>query len=351
MTGVQTCALPISIFLLNVPRLESGEIAALEAYVKAGGGVGFFLGELCRADFFNDQLYRGGEGLFPLPLAGPAELIVDRLEKAPDLEVTEHPIFSVFAGERNSFLSTVVVSRYFAAQKDWLPEPESSTRVIARLRNKAPLAVEHKFGDGRVVAMLTKSSPLETSLGSWNNWGRNNPSYVVAMLEMQSYLAAGRHPDTARLVGTPLDVKLDVTKYLPHVRFTLPPESGGGTLAVDAATSSGGHSAVLSDTDVSGIYQAQLTLTDGSQAVERFAYNVVPEEGDLARLDGTKLAGQLEGIRYEFHQAGDINYNPQQLAGFNLSESLLYALVAILLGEQVLAYACSYHPFSPGGKR
>ena len=340
-----------TIFLLNVPRLESNEIAALEAYVKAGGGVGFFLGELCRADFFNDQLFRGGEGLFPLPLAGPAELVVDRLEKAPDLEVTEHPIFSVFAGERNSFLSTVVVSRYFAAQKDWLPEPESSTRVIARLRNKAPLAVEHKFGDGRVVAILTKSSPLETSLGSWNNWGRNNPSYVVAMLEMQSYLAAGRHPDTARLVGAPLDVKLDVAKYLPHVRFTLPPENGGGTLAVDAATSPGGNSAILSDTDASGIYQAQLTLTDGSQAIERFAYNVVPEEGDLTRLDGTKLAGQLAGIRYEFHQAGDINYNPQQLAGFNLSESLLYALVAILLAEQVLAYACSYHPFSPGGKR
>ena len=34
-------------------------------------------------------------------------------------------------------------------------------------------------------------------------------------------------------------------------------------------------------------------------------------------------------MRYEFHGAGDINYNPQQLAGFNLGESLLYALIAI----------------------
>ena len=340
-----------TIYLLNVARLDPGEIAALEAYVKAGGGLGIFMGQLSRADFFNDQLYRGGQGLFPLPLAGPAELVVDRLEKSPDLEVTDHPIFSVFSGERNSFLNSVVVSRYFAAEKNWNPAPDVSTQVIARLRNKAPLAVEHKFGDGRVVAFLTKASPLETSLGSWNNWGRDNPSYVVAMLEMQSYLSASRHPDTSRVVCTPLDVPLDVAKFVPQVRFILPREGGGGTLSVDAAAAAAGHSAVLSETDVSGIYQAQLTGTDASQHVERFAFNVTPEEGDLHKIDAGQLAARLDGIRYEFHQAADIDYNPQQLAGFNLSESLLYCLIALLLGEQVLAYACSYHPSAKGGAR
>ncbi len=364
-----------SIYLLNIARLEPAEIGALESYVKAGGGLGIFMGELSRADFFNEQLYRGGEGLFPLPLAGPAELVVDRLEKAPDLEVTDHPIFAVFAGERNSFLNTVTVSRYFAAQKDWNPAPDSSTRVIARLRNKAPFAVEHKFGEGHVVAVLTKASPLETSLGSWNNWGRDNPSYVVAMLEMQSYLSSSRHPDTSRLVGTPLDVPVDEAKFLPQVRFVLPRDAGGGTLTVDATTTTNpaqapvthppaandtatapvepraDHNAVLADTDASGIYQAQLTGTDGSQRIERFAFNVVSEEGDLHKLDAEQLASRLEGVRYEFHQAADIDYNPQQLAGFNLSESLLYCLIAILLGEQVLAYACSYHPSAKGSTR
>ncbi len=340
-----------TIYLLNIARLDPAEISALEAFVASGGGLGFFLGELARADFFNEQLYRGGEGLFPLPLSGPAELAVDRLEKAPDLEVGDHPIFSVFAGERNSFLNLVTVNRYFAAEKNWSPSPESSTQVIARLRNKAPLAVEHRYGDGRVVAILTKASPLETSLGSWNNWGRDNPSYVVAMLEMQSYLAAPRHPDTSRLVGTPLEVKLDVAKYLPQVRFVVPRQTSGETLAIDATASADGHSAVLNETGTSGIYQAQLTLTGGQQRVERFAYNVMSEEGDLKRLEPMQLAGRLETVRYEFHRSGDINYNPQQLAGFNLSESLLYALVAVLLIESVLAYACSYHPRATEGTR
>ncbi|MEX0677498.1 MAG: BatA domain-containing protein [Pirellulales bacterium] len=339
-----------TIYLLNIARLDAAEISALEGFVKGGGGLGIFMGELSRAEFFNDSLYRGGQGLFPLPLSRPEELLVDRLEKAPDLEVTKHPIFSVFAGERNSFLSAVVVNRYFAAEKNWVPEPDSSTRVIARLRNKAPLVVERVFGDGRVVVFLTKASPLQTSLGSWNNWGRDNPSFVVAMHELQSYLSALRHPETTRLVGTPLVVPLDVPPYLPQVRFILPRELGGASLSVDAAATESGHTATLADTDTSGIYQAHMTSTDGSQQALRFALNVVPDEGNLKKLTSTQLAGRLEGVRYEFHEAGDIHYNPQQLAGLNLGESLLYALIVILLAEQVLAYACSYHPRAREGR-
>jgi hypothetical protein len=327
-----------TIYLLNIERLGTAEIAALEAFVKAGGGLGIFLGERSRVEFFNEHLYRDGQGLFPLPLSGPAELVVDRLEKAPDLEVGDHPIFSIFAGQRNSFISTVTINRYFATEKNWEPEPDSTVKVIARLRNKA--------------AILTKASPLETSLGSWNNWGRNNPSYVVAMLEMQSYLSASRHPDTTRLVGAPLDVSVDVARYLPQVRFVMPRGAGAsGSLAVDATPAGGGHRAVLAETGSAGIYQAQLTGTDGSQRVVRFAFNVTPEEGDLKKLAGPQLARSLVGNRYQYNDAGDINYDPQQLAGFNLSQSLLLALVAILIGEQLLAYACSYHPSAKGGSR
>jgi hypothetical protein len=333
-----------TIYLANVPRLEDVEIDALETFVKGGGGLAIFLGELSRAAFYNDKLYRNGEGLFPLPLAGPAELPVERLDKAPDIEAGDHPIFSVFAGERNSFLNLVVVNRYFAAERNWAPAPESSVKVIARLRNKAPLAVERQFGQGRVVAILTKAAPVETELGSWNNWARDNPSFVVAMLEMQSYLAAPRHPDAGRLVGTALSLGLDTSKVLPQVRFVPPGDDAGASVTVDATADGPAHKAVLADPGAAGIYQAQLTRIDGSPAVERFAYNVSGDEGDLRKIEPTQMAGRLSGLRYEFHRSGDITYNPQQLAGFNLSESLLYALLGVLLVESGLAYAASYHP-------
>ncbi|MCH8316532.1 MAG: hypothetical protein IIA64_11205, partial [Planctomycetes bacterium] len=189
-----------------------------------------------------------------------------------------------------------------------------------------------------------------TSLGSWKNWARDNASFIVAMHELQSYLSAARHPDTSRRVGTPLVVPLDVPRYLPQVRFVMPRELGGASLSVDAAVSESGYSATLSDTDTSGIYQAHMTLTDGSQQVERFAFNVAADEGNLKKLTSTQLAGRLDGVRYEYHEAGDINYHPRQLAGLNLATSLLYALIVILLAEQVLAYACGYHPRAREGR-
>ena len=201
-------------------------------------------------------------------------------------------------------MNTVTINRYFAAEKSWTPPADSGVKVIARLRNKAPLAVERKLGEGRVVAMLTKASPVVTSLGSWNNWGRDNPSYVVALLEMQSYLSGSRHPDTSRLVGTPLAVPVDVARYMPQVKFAMPREAGG---AIDRPSTPCRRrraiDAVLAETDASGIYQAQLTGTDGSQHVEHFAFNVTPEEGDLHKLDGEQLAAVLDGVALRFHQA------------------------------------------------
>ena len=124
--------------LANMDRLDKSAVKALEQYVAAGGGVAFFLGEQCQARFFNDELYRDGKGLFPLPLKGPAELPIDRLETAPDVQVDKHFIFRIFAERRNTFLQTVIVQRYFAVPEDWRPEADSTVRVVARLRNGAP---------------------------------------------------------------------------------------------------------------------------------------------------------------------------------------------------------------------
>ena len=81
---------------------------------------------------------------------------------------------------------------------------------------------------------------------------------------------------------------------------------------------------LLNDTDAQRhLSKPSSPAPTARQRIERFAFNVAPEEGDLKKLDGPQLAGELDGVRYEFHEASDINYNPQQLAGFNLSESLL----------------------------
>ena len=338
-----------AVYLLNFERLDAAEIAALENYVRGGGGVGIFLGELSQADFINKHLYRDGEGLFPLPLVGVTELLVDRTEPVPDIEVTNHPVFSVFAGERNSFINTVLVERYFAAPKNWTPPADSSTEVIARLRNGAPLAVESRLGEGRVVTFLTKAGPGETPQGGWNNWGRNNPSYIVAMLELEAYLAGGRHRAATGFVGAPLATAMPLAEYQPQVRFILPAVQGGETLTVDAEASATDLTAVLSDTSTAGIYEAQWTQRSGGEVVaHQFAVNVDPREGNLDRLDSAGLADRLQGIKYLYQQAQDVAYDGERLAGPNLGRFFMWLLIVVLLLEQVLAYSASYHPVRRG---
>jgi hypothetical protein len=334
-----------AIYVLNVQRLDAPAVEALEGYARAGGGVAFFVGERTDARFVNESLHRDGQGLFPVPLVAQTELLVDRLATGADLEVGDHPMFRVFAGERNSFLNMVKVERYFSVPRTWKLPPESPTRLIARLRNGAPLALDHAFGDGRVVAFLTTASP------DWNNWARN-PSFVVAALELQSYLGAPRFVDEGRLVGTPLELRLKASDYQPRVEFSPPEGQGDGPVPFDAAATPAGLVAALADTPTAGVYQAALRPTTGEQKeVRRFAYNVQPEEGDLATVTGEHLAAALPGVRFEYQQAGDfVPTGARQQAGFGLSDAVLYLLLLLLVGEQLLAWSASYHP-APGGAR
>lgn len=338
-----------AIYLLDVGHLDPPAIDALQKYVEQGGGLGVFLGENCRPAFYNDKLYREGEGLFPLPLLAKTQLLVDRLEKGPDMEVSDHPIFRVFAGERNSYLAAVNVEHYLAAPRRWSPGAKSATHVLARLRNQAPLCVEKKFGEGRVVAFTTTAAP------TWNNWARN-PSFVVAMLELQSYLASPPTLDANRIVGTSIELELDPGRYQSEVRLLAPTERAELDDKRDAADSSAqvttatrqeggkGLRAAFPEATTSGIHELQLSTTDNKVEVRRLAFNVEADEGDLATVGAEELRVKLEGVAYEFRDAADFRIGSQDLAGTNLSQWMLYLIVGILIGEQALAYSASYHP-------
>ena len=201
------------------------------------------------------------------------------------------------------------------------------------------------------MAQLSKVSPEETRLGSWNNWGRNNPSFPIAMNELTGYLASIRWVDEERVVGQPLVVEMDPGQFEPQIQFNTPVADQAGVFVIDASATSTGLSATLAETSQSGIYEARLTNLQGTEQKRLFSYNVPTGEGDLHTLDRQQLASRLEGIDYEFHRAEDLRYDPQDLAGFNLSDALIYLLIAVLIGEQLLAYSASYHPSPVGGSR
>jgi hypothetical protein len=332
-----------TIYLCDIDRLPQAAVEKLTKYVEAGGGVAFFLGDQSRAEFLN-QLYAEGNGLFPAPVEAPVPLLVEQAQKSPDMQITDHPIFRILAGENNPFIKMVNIEKYFAVKKSWKPPEGAAISVIARIRNGAPLVVEKKLGDGRVVAFLTTAAP------QWNNWARDNPSFVVTMLELQNYLSAARQIDPAHIVGSPLEMKIDPQRYTDQVEFDTPSEGTADKIVVKATPQESGPSlAKLDDTNFSGIYDVLLTQKDNTQDAVSVAFNVDPTEGDLKTVSREQLAAELTNVAYEYHRAADLYFDAKELQGFNLSEGVLYTLVVLLIGEQLLAYSASYHPARSNG--
>jgi hypothetical protein len=331
-----------SIYLVNIERLEASAIRALEEYAAAGGGVAFFLGPVWRTKFINDELYRNGQGLFPMPVASPTILRVDYLQRAPDIEVVDprHPILGILAGERYRFLQSVIVEQYFATPANWKPTAESGLRVLARLRNGAPLVVEKPFGKGRVIAFTTTAAPV------WNNWAKD-PSFVIAMLQMQAYLANQPAADQGRQVGSPLEVAVDPAQYESQVRIIPPIGSEGLPQVVDAVAGPEGLPvAAFLDTYRQGVYRVQLTKKDATQEERLVAYNVDPAEGNLKLMSREQLVTLLDPLRFTYTQADTFQYQAEE-SGLNLFQVLFYGLLVLLVLEQVLAYSASYHLATP----
>jgi hypothetical protein len=347
-----------TIYLLDVPRLDPKAVETLEAFVRRGGGLAIFTGPESNVGFYNASLYRDGQGILPAPLGADAELppLLDTSE--PDLVLSGHPIFSFLLAGNNPLARGVRVDRFRKLADGWKPDPANPVEIIARLRDRSPLVIEKKFGAGTVLQFTTSCGPV------WNDWAKN-PSFVVVVLKMQSYLAKANRLDDPRLVGTPLELELESARYRSDVAFVVPSEKPGSRQKFDRQASAsepgvatltaslarpGGDAVAAADTIRRGVYEAWPISTKGEIELRRWAFNVDPDEGDLAGLESAELLDKLKPVEVAYHQADQYEQEEIASTGYNLSHLLMALLVALLVGEQFLAYSASYH-VTPGVPR
>ena len=172
------------------------------------------------------------------------------------------------------------------------------------------------------------------------------PRFAIALfLLIVSITSALAAPVVLRRGNVAEPETLDPQKYQAQVEFMTPATGTADKVVVTAKPQENGASiATLEDTDTSGIYEVQLTANDNTQQVTAYAYNVDAAEGDLSTIGSQQLASELKDVSYEFHNAADLYFDSKELQGFNLSKSLLFALIFLLIAEQLLAYSVSYHP-------
>jgi hypothetical protein len=353
-----------SVFLLNVAELPPDVIRTLEQYVASGGGLAWYLGDQVRTAFYNDKLYRDGHGLFPAKLASATELVVDEANPAPDVVLSTHPAFRVFEGGGSSFLDLVRINRYFSVPRDWIPP--DGVQVIGALRNKAPLLLEHRFGQGTIFTSLT-------ALGDpWNNWPRLAEPFVAMQLEAAKYIARRLRTLERKVVGEPIVLTLDAAAYSPQVEVLPPdgsripltlgvrsPASGSAPPASSQAGSPASESAGSAkyedsyrQTDSPGLYALRLKRQDATEETRRFAFNV-PEAESPLKLATTDLIQRRLGpdVRARIQEPGDFAWVQGKEGTRDLQDVVLIFLAVLLLAEQAFALRLSYHPESKGVRR
>jgi hypothetical protein len=331
------------IALLDVPRLDDAEVEVLESFVRSGGGLAVFVGPQSQTPFYNERLYRDGEGLLPAPLGVPSQLLSDAADGQPDVSVANHPIFRVFAGQRNSFLSVANVDFYYALEPNWKAPESGDVSTIAKLRNGAPLAMEKKFGDGRVLVHLGKLAPTPTDQGIWSNWSLN-PVFPIYANELVGYLSATRRRFDVRGVDEPIKVTLPEAQYQPEVKIRAPGVGESNAASIVAAAKDGMYEITAPGKPQSGVWRFELTTRDGKPQTRFVAVNVPVGEGQLALVDREEIAERLRGVEYRYSLATEFSETDDELAGYRLGDALLYLLAVLLIAEQFFAVSASYHP-------
>jgi hypothetical protein len=279
--------------------------------------------------------------------------------------VTNHFILDVFQDAGEELLNYAKVTRYFSVAKDWtVPD---GVRVIASLRNRAPLMLEHRMGKGKIVACLTACGT------SWTNWPRIPDAFVPVQLQMAAFLAQGHQMLNLKTVGEPLVISLDAAAYSPQVEIA-PPD--GSRVPLTLAIKNPGMAAALGDgasgqtdsgttsevqkvvyeeayktTDEPGVYGLRVKRQDTGEETRRYAYNVSDAESRLKLTTTETIKNRvLRDVKAQVQEVGDFNWVHGEESTREVHDYVLMVLLVILLAEQAMALRLSYHPKPVGGK-
>lgn len=318
------------LFLCNVAQFTSSEARVMEAYLKSGGSLVFFLGEQVLADRYNHELTGGTAGgihLLPARL-GP---VVDQPSYRLDPLGYRHPIVRAFRGRERAGLLTTPVDTHFKL----IVPSGSKAKVALALPGGDPLVVEEPIHRGRVVLVATSADKSWTPMPVW-------PSYVPLVQELLAYAIGNQLQQRNLRVGQTLGASVSTPASDAPLTIDCP---DGRSEAVRLRTDGDYSAWDYSDTGTSGIYIARFGPPISQS--DAFAVNVDPAEGDLAQLSPDRLRDEIwPGVPFVHCTSWD-SLDEQPVARISrrggLPKMLLYAVLGLLFVETFMAWRFGHH--------
>ncbi len=348
-----------AIALLDVPRLDKQAVEKLESFCRQGGGVFLWAGPNSNVNQLNNELYRAGEGLFPVPVEGVADVPRPDGEAEPQVAASEHFILAPLRGLSSSPFPLVQIRQILQIPADF-DRVKAGVELVA-MAGRHPLVVDKQIGDGHVVAILTGVD------STWSNWAQD-PTFVVMALRTIGYLGSFRRELASQMVATSIQATFAGQNVLPDGEVLLPSLSGPRMrLQHQAEQSADGQVANLNlGIDVTrqapevvdallrpGIFETWLPTTAGKSVVRNLAHNVAAAEGDLGRMTSQELEEKLRPVNFRYRSAASLNATSLAVQTSSHSTLLMIILAGLLLCEQILGYAASFHPppLATGGSK
>ena len=325
-----------AVALLNVPSLSmatdadnrpySPGVAALEQYVRDGGGLVIFTGDGVNPAFYNGPLYHDGSGLSPLRITqriGDPGTRKTYFRLDPK-SIAAGPVTKVFQDFLAAGLDPTQLIRFYAVTGTAGMTPPSpradvkAPRVLARFtdQDSSPAIVSRQFGRGQVVMFYTTAST------AWNDWpgGENDTFFIPTLNDTVRAVAAERQRRLTATVGEPIVYEMpaslrDATAILktplspaqPAVPLSPVPVGAAGKAttrpaggAAAAGAAAGAMELRYDRTADAGAYSLELSLPDQSSRQVFFARTVDPAEGDLTPGGESAITGAMGGDRLTY---------------------------------------------------
>ncbi len=324
-----------AIVLCNVAVFSQPEVAALEGYLKQGGGVVIFGGDQVDVDNYNRMLYQDGQGLLPAAL-GPSVGDAAKRQGAVRFNPKDyrHPVISEFQGTQAPVTAGLTNVLTYQFHKLVLPK-ESKANVAISFDNGDPAVIEAPRHRGTVVLVATSADT------GWTTWPIHK-SYPPVMQQIILRASAGRSTERNIRVGQPYDQSFPDTAAAAATTVITPK---GQAVATKLQPAQGVSQLHFEQTDHSGRYQVRIGPPLALES--SFAANTDPAESDLSRLDESVLAELLPGWKFVYIHPSDWKELTRDAASVGrrgeLHRPLLYAVLALLLVESILAWKFGHH--------